>query len=208
MANYKLQVEFTDEQLENLFTCGSKVIIAKPSEGSDPNVAWISFQPMQANTLTWDEEYGIYVSSSEVEHGANLDQLSSTPIGASMDKLYTLEPTGVITGPDTGGEEFSFALLNEYNNKDFLTVGLFQDATVNGTDIIGNATSAVPVLLASTSVMTPYTTVYIWVQSDVESNTVVTQVTSPMTELKFGGGTSDISVQYDTGSGKFISIQS
>ena len=85
-----------------------------------------------------------------------------------------------------------------------MTVGLYQDARVNGTEIAGNALSAVPVLLASTSVMTPYTTVYVWLQSDVISNTVVTRVTSPMTELKFGGGVNEISLKYDRTTGHFI----
>lgn len=209
MATYKLDIAFTNDQLESLYQTNSSVIIAKPSEGQAvPNVAWQSFKALPANTLTWQEEYGIYVSNTEMVHGAQLDQLSSTEIGAIMDQLYTMEPSGVITGPESFDAPNSFALLNEYKNKPYMTVGLFQDATVNGTDIIGNATSAAPVLLASTAVMTPYTTVYVWIQSQVVSNTVCTLVTSPMTELKFGGGTNDISVAYNSESGKFYTPQS
>ncbi|WP_350288065.1 hypothetical protein [uncultured Croceitalea sp.] len=209
MATYKLDIAFTNDQLESLYQTNSSVIIAKPSEGqSTPNVAWQSFKALPANTLTWQEEYGIYVSNTEMVHGAQLDQLSSTEIGAIMDQLYTMEPSGVITGPESFDAPNSFALLNEYKNQSYMTVGLFQDANVNGTDIIGNATSAAPVLLASTAVMTPYTTVYVWIQSQVVSNTVCTLVTSPMTELKFGGGVNDISVAYNSESGKFYTPQS
>lgn len=208
MANYKLDVAFTNDQLSVLYATGSNVIIAKPTGGSSPNVAWQVFKPMQANTLSWGEEYGIYASTSEVVNGATLNQLSNVPVGAAMNKLYTLEPSAVISGPASGGAADSFALENLYSNKPYMTVGLFQDANVNGTDIAGNALSAVPVILASTALMTPYTTVYVWLQSLVISNTVVTLVTSPMTELKFGGGTNDISVAYDSASGKFISAGS
>jgi hypothetical protein len=38
----------------------------------------------------------------------------------------------------------------------------------------------------------------------VVSNSVVTTVTSPMTELRFGGGVDTISVSYDSSSGKFL----
>lgn len=206
MADYSLKTAFTNEQLQTLYATGSNVIVAKPTGGSTPNVAWQVFKPMEANTLSWTEEYGIYASTSEVQNGAVLDQLSSVPVGAAMDKLYTLQPSAVITGPVTGGFPDSFALENKYDQKDYMTIGLFQDATVNGTDIAGNALSAVPVILASTAEMTPYTTVYIWLQSQVISNTVVTTVTSPMTELKFGGGTDEISVAYDSDSGKFINV--
>jgi hypothetical protein len=164
---------------------------------------------MQANTLSWSEQYGIYASTSGVTNGAVLTQLSSVPVGAAMNKLYTLEESAVISGPVSGGAPNSFALLNKYNNSTgYMTVGLFQDANVNGTKITGNALSAAPVLLSSTAVMTPYTTVYIWLQSQVISNTVVTTVTSPMTQLNFGGGVNEISVAYDSASGTFLPASS
>lgn len=204
MANYELNTAFTDDQLKVLYETGTNVIIAKPTGGGTPNVAWQVFKAMQSNTLTWSEEYGIYASTSEVVNGAKLTQLSSVPLPAAMDKLYTLEPSAIISGPVSGGAPNSFALLNKYPVKPAVTVGLFQDANVNGTKIIGNAISAVPVMLQSTATMTPYTTVYIWLQSQVVSNTVVTTVTSPMTQLKFGGGINEISIAYDSASGHFL----
>lgn len=204
MSTFNLNVAFTNAQLETLYATGTNVIVAKPTDGGEANVAWQVFKPLQTNTLGWEEQYGIYASTSRVVNGATLSQLSSVPIPAAMNKLYTLEPSGAISGPATGGRSNAFALNNKYEVQDFMTVGLYQNATVNGTDIIGNATSAAPVLLQSTAYMTPFTTVYIWLQSQVKSNSVVTDVTSPMTELKFGGGVNDISVAYDSASGMFL----
>jgi hypothetical protein len=208
MSLFSLKVAFTDRQLEVLYATGTNVVVAKPTGGARPNVAWQVFRPMQGNQLSWGEEYGIYASTSSVTNGAILSQLSSVPVGAATNKLYTLEPSARITGPASGGSDGAYTLLNKYGEKEYMTVGLYQDATVNGTDIIGNALSAAPVLLASTASMTPYTTVYIWLQSAVVSNTVVTNVTSPMTMLKFGGAVTDIAVSYDSASGKFLSVQS
>jgi hypothetical protein len=215
MSTFKLQIAFSDAELKAIYESDTRVIVAKPSkDGNDPNVAWQVFKPFQANTLAWKEEYGIYASTSEVKNGAQLSQLSSVPVGASMNKLYVLEDNATITGPLSGGEAHSYALTNKYSggiipgtddpNKRIMTVGLFQDANVNGTDIKGNAVSAAPVLLASTAIMTPYTTVYIWLQSEVKSNSVVTTVTSVKTALTFGGGKNSISVTYDAPSGKFL----
>ena len=203
-----MKVAFTDKQLDVLYATGTNVIVAKPTGGGTPNVAWQVFKPMQSNKLSWGEEYGIYSSTSSVTNGAILSQLSSVPVGAAMNKLYTLEPSAKISGPASGGSAGAFSLLNKYAEKDYMTVGLYQDANVNGTDIIGNALSAAPVLLASTASMTPFTTVYIWLQSQVISNTVVTTVTSSMTILKFGGEVTEISVSYDSASGKFLSAKS
>jgi hypothetical protein len=205
MAEYSLQVQFNQAQLDILYATGSNVVIAKPTGGSSPNVAWQVFKPMRSNKLSWGEEYGIYASTARVENGAELEQLSATPVGAARNKLYTLEPSSNIKGPVSGGSPDAYCLLNKYDPQPYMTVGLYQDATVNGTDIIGNALSAVPVLLSSKATMTPFTTVYIWLQSQVISNTVVTLVTSPMTQLKFGGEVSFLSVAYDSNSGKFLS---
>ena len=207
MATYQLNINFTNDQLQAIEDTASSVIIAKPPSNGGSIVAWQSFSPLQNNTVTWDEEFGIYVSNSQVVNGANLDQLSSVPIGAAMDKLYTLQDSGIITGPDAGGEANSFSLLNQYSKQPYITVGLYQDATVNGTDIIGNAISAAPELLASTAVITPYTTVYVWLQSNVSSNSVVTTVTSPMSSSTFGGGVDDITLVYDSESGTFNESQ-
>ena len=207
MIAYRLDISFTNEQLEIIEATNTKVIVAKPTSGNEPNVAWQTFHPFQDNSLSWTEEFGIYTSSTEIAHGAQLQQLSNTPIGAVTNMLYTLNNAGVIAGPVEGGTQNAFSLVNGYRSKKYVTVGLFQDARVNGVEIIGNATSAAPVLLASTAVMTPFTTVYVWLQSNVDGNTVVTEVTSPMTQLKFGGGVDKISVNYNTNSGRFISIQ-
>ncbi|MGV8835316.1 hypothetical protein [Cellvibrio sp.] len=202
--NFSLSMAFTNQQLDVIASTNTKVIVAKPTAGGAPNVAWQAFDPLTANTLSWEEQYGIYVSTASVTGGAKLEKLSSTGIPAASNKLYTLTGSGVISNPDTGGEAGSFSLLNSYNKQDLMTVGLYQDATVNGTAIAGNAISAAGVMLASTAVMTPYTTLYVWLHSEIESNTVVTKVNSPMSILKFGGAVTTISTAYDTESGMFL----
>ncbi|MEL6671586.1 MAG: hypothetical protein AAFR61_05320 [Bacteroidota bacterium] len=204
MIKYDLRISFTDAQLEAIYATNSNVIVAKPTEDSEANVAWQVFKPLQSNSLTWEEQYGIYVSTTSAASGARLEQLSSVPVGAAPDKLYTLLPSGVISGPAEGGAPDAFALQNKYQVNPYMTVGLYQNATVNGVDILGNALSAAPVLEASTAIMTPFTTVYVWLQSRIESNTIVTTVASPMTELKFGGGVDTIQTSYDTTTGKFL----
>lgn len=203
MENFNLNVAFTNDQLATFYATGTNVVVAKPAGVGSANVAWLVFKPLQSNKLEWKEEYGIYASTSEVKNGARLSQLSATKIGVPSNKLFTLEPSGAMIGPNTGGAPGSYSLLNQYD-RPYLTVGLFQNATVNGTDIIGNALSAVPVLKESTIEMTPFTTVYIWLQSNVISNTVVSSVSSNRTELVFGGTKTSVNLSYDSHLGKFI----
>lgn len=83
-------------------------------------------------------------------------------------------------------------------------MGLYQNAQVNGAAVTGNAVSAAPVLYKSTAVMTPFTTVYLWLASSVMSNTVVTDVSGARTKVTFGGTVTDVSLSYDAATGTFL----
>lgn len=204
---YSLSLAFSNEDLQRIYASGSNVVIAKPAGGSTPNVAWLVVRPLPSNTITWQEQYGIYMSNTEIINGATLVQSASTSSNASPDTMYTMEPSGTISGPVTsGGTQGAFSIQNEYNNlpKGYLTTGLFQSANVDGTLATGNAVSAATCLYNSTAVMTPYTTVYLWIASSVVSNTVVTHITSPMTQVTFGGSVTSVSLVYDATSGTFL----
>ncbi len=125
-----------------------------------------------------------------------------------MGKQYILQDSGRIVGPMGGGYANAFLLLNQFGMKPYMTAGLYQNATINGTERIGNAVSAAPILMQSAAVMSPSTTLHIWLQSQVISNSVVTSITSPITELKFGGNVTEISVAYDSATGKFVPVKS
>lgn len=210
MPTFQLNTKFTEADLERFYASGSNVVVAKPTEGGQPNVAWLVYRPLIANTVTWEEKYGIYASNAEIQNGARLTQMSQTEFPAQDGRRYTLQPAGAFGSSEPGGTAGSYTATNEYDNlpKGLLTFGLFQDAEVNGASMDGNAVSAAPVPYRSTAVMTPYTTVYLWIQSQVQSNTVVTVVTSPMTQVTFGGSVAEISLAYDATTGTFVPTSS
>jgi hypothetical protein len=204
---YTLIVNLTPAQLSIFQEASESIIIAKPSMGgNEPNVAWVSFHPLPTNTVTWEEQYGIYVSTVGLQNGAVLTQLSSASFPASPDGLYTLQTDGVITGPSPSGEPDTYSLLNEYAAQPVMTVGLYQNATANGTAILNSAVSAAVTPEGQTAKMVPYTNVYIWAQATIASNTVVTTVSSPQTELTFGGGVDTITVEYNSQTGSFYPV--
>jgi hypothetical protein len=205
MPDYTLNLSLTDKQLKT-FDAETNLIIAKPAKGEDPIVAWQSFKPFEQNTVTWEEQYGIYVSSAAVTNGAHLTRMSSTAVPALEQKLYTLENDAVFSDPPEGstGSKGAFCAENKYTESEALTFGLFQDAMVNGKPVHGNALSATSVPHANIIQMIPHTTVYIWMEKDTPSNTVVTEVDSHRTEKTFGGDITEISLAYDDASGMFI----
>lgn len=206
MAMFTLNTFFSDTDLERFNTTGTNIVVAKPSADGKPNVAWNVYRPLRQNCMSWEENYGIYASNTEIQNGAFLCQLSPSDYPAAIDKMYTFLSSGHFSTPNPGGEKGSYSILNQYDNlpKGYLTMGLYQNATVDGEQRVGNAVSAAPVLYNSTAKITPYTIVYLWTQSGIKSNTVVTTVTSEMTQVTFGGTTTNISLVYDPTSGKFM----
>ncbi|HSC38916.1 MAG TPA: hypothetical protein VLD19_13635, partial [Chitinophagaceae bacterium] len=173
---FTLNVAFTNQQLETLFITGTNVVIGKTSNGRiAPTVAWQVMKPFEQNIITWEDNYGIYISATPIQNGEVIINNSSTaPNPVAESKLYTLQDSGVITGPSSGGTPNAFSLLNQYSDNPYMTCGIFQDATVNNKPVPGNCVSAEAVLLKNTAVLLPFVVAGIWLQSNVVSNTVVT----------------------------------
>lgn len=210
MARFTLSTHFTPADLERFYATGTNIVVAKPSmNGGQANVAWVVYRPLLENKMVWEEQYGIYASTSRVVNGAMLSQMSTTDFPAAEGRIYTLGPNGSFGSPSGGGARGTFTARNEYDNlshQGFMTLGLYQEATVNGVTFSRNAVSAAEVLYMSEATMTPYTTLYIWTQSQVVSNTVVTRVTSVRTEVVFGGSATQASLQYNSETGGFVQI--
>lgn len=207
MPTFSLNTAFTDQDLQRFLASGSNVVVAKPSAGGAPNVAWVVYRPLIDNNITWEEQYGIYASNVDLtSSGALLTQMSQTEFPAAAGMVYPLTPAGFFGPPSGSGSPTTYYAQNSYNNlpKGYLTMGLYQNANVNGQAVSGNAVSAAPVIYQSTAEMTPYTTIYLWIQSQVRSNSVVTNVTSPQTVVTFGGSVTTVSLRYDANSGQFV----
>jgi hypothetical protein len=203
---FQLQLLFTSEDLQNIYATGSSVAVAKSFGSSKPTVIWQLFKPFQANTFQFAEEYGIYGSYSQPIDGTSIVVNTKSEFPAAQNKLYTLISNGNIVGPSEGGIPSGYALLNEYSFTPIMTIGLFQNAIINGQEVIGNTISANSVLLNSTITMKPSPTLYLWIESEIESNAMLNNVTSPMTKVQFGEGINQISLKYDHSTGTFISV--
>lgn len=205
MPKYSLRIDFTNEQLETINATGSSVVLAKPnSDGGEPDVSWIVFKPFLANEVSWEENYGIYVSHTQKLNGATLQSFAKSPFPALIGTLYTFSPDGVISGPSSDVEPGSFQLMNKFTGQPYMTAGLYQNATANGNQIQGHPVTAEALMQNFTAKMTPYSDIYIWLQSQAKHSTVVMSTFSPKTRISFGEGRENITVTYNTSRAQFI----
>nr|GFC84425.1 hypothetical protein [Tanacetum cinerariifolium] len=150
---YTLTINLTSAQLQEFYQAGLSIALGKQGPNSgQPNVVWQAFQPLEYNTVTWQEAYGIYISNAQLTNGNVLMPLSATPMPAVEGTLYTLQADGVITGPSGGeGTPGTYSLLNKYTNQQQLVAGLVQEAVANirGNSVVMPITSNTTKLLFS-----------------------------------------------------------
>lgn len=111
-----------------------RIILAKKVNGETPNVIWQSFSPFEGNQIKWDEDYGIYASTTQIVNGATIFQLSATAFPSQDRVIYPFLSDATFGDPvsDPSVGKGTFATTNGYLAEDSLTFGLFQSATING----------------------------------------------------------------------------
>jgi len=204
---YTLNTSFTRDDLARFLAAGANVVVAKcPQDQSRSNVAWVVYRPTLENTLTWDDSYGLYATEYSIDHGTYLFQMARTEDAVPPSEVHVMAPAGYFTPSRGPGVPGCFVVQNEYDNlpKGFLTIGLWQDAMVNGEVALRNAVSADPVLYRNSVLAAPRGKVLLWVQASIRSSTVVTYVTSPVTSISFTSDSTMASVRYDAATGRFI----
>ncbi len=210
MVEFALNLQIDSPDLNNIIGAGQNIILAKPVDSGTPDVIWLSIFPFPNTTVTWEEEYGLYASNTEVREGAVITQISSSPCPALPQHIYPFNPN-VQFGPpqlDTGLGSGTYAAENNVSASRFpsLTFGLHQNAMIHGNLTDFQPVNASKVLSTQTAQFTPFTTVFVWLQADIVSRTVITRVMSRHSEVRFGGGVNEHNLKYNPESGLFTPV--
>lgn len=207
MPDYSLTLNINNDDLKRIRSGQYNVILAKPVGNGNPNVAWLSFDPLGTNTIKWTELFGLYASTVKLVHGATIDKVSS--INPAQDGVaYEFSASATFDPASAGTPEPPKGSYLVENTMPFaaypsLTMGLTQDATVNGQTHAGNPLNAVEVLSQFDVVFTPFTTVYIWLEANLQSQTVITKITDKAAIATFGGSVTSLSFTFDSAVGMF-----
>ena len=210
ISSYALNLTIDSNSLSMLRTVGVNIIIAKPVQGQvNPNVAWLAINPFESNTITWQEIYGMYASpAQQLQNGATITRVSQAP-QAQEASYYSFDSSATFKGPFTGSDAPGIGQYRVNNNMPTtlypsLTFGLQQAATVGTTSIAPTPLNAQLVPAAFTATFTPLVTVYVWLQANITSGTVITDVTNKATIVTFGGEITSQKLVYNPATGTFI----
>lgn len=208
MPDYSLQLKIGKTDLDNIRTAQLNIVLAKPVGSSSPNVAWQVFDPFMDNTVTWTEQFGLYASNTRLVNGARITKMST--IDPAVDAAYySFTSNATFNGPIKDGNApgtGSYMVLDDMPNASYPTLlfGLLQSANINGAPSPLRPLNAAIVLASMSAVFTPLTTVYVWLQATIVSETVITQVTSRSTVVTFGGSVTSQVLIFDGSKGMFV----
>ena len=188
---------------------GMKVTLAKPVGGGDPNVTWLVIDPFQTTTVEWEENYWIYASATEYVANTVIKKMSEVTPGPAQDAgYYPLTSAAIFGGfqKDTSISAGTYSANNLMPKEQYpyLTFGLSQSAMIGQTLAERSPISAQIVPAQLQIQMTPFTSVYVWMQAQFASATIITKIIGNSTVANFGGGTFDIALKYDADKAAFV----
>lgn len=207
--NLTLDLIIDENSLKIIKAAQLYITLAKPVGGGNPDVTWLVFDPFQGNKVEWEEEFGIYASPNQViQNGAVITRLSEK-FPAQDAAYYSFDSSATFAGPFTDSEApgvGQFKVINNMPNTSYpaLTFGLEQKASINGKNITPSPINAALVPAAFNATFTPLTTVFVWLQGEFTSGTVITQINGKATSVVYGGAITSQTLVYDPATGKFV----
>ena len=210
MPQYTLDLAIDSVSLNTIKTAQLKITIAKPVGQSSPNVTWLVLDPFEGNKIEWEEQYGIYASPNPIiQNGAIISRLSETDIPATDGAYYAFSSSATFTGPFTDAvapASGSYKVVNNMPNTQYpaLSFGLEQKASINTRGIDPSPLNAAIVLSQFSATFTPLTTVYVWLQAEFISGTVITDINGDAAVVTFGGTVIQKSLVFDPTRGSFV----
>lgn len=207
--DFTLALNFESSDLNVINGAMQKIALAKPVSNSTVEVIWLTFNAFESNTIQWSEKYWLYASTASLNKpGTLITKLSEVQPGPSVGGLiYPFNENATFDSPISSSnvpiDTFSATNNMSYEQQSYLTFGLSQTAQINEGVEERKPLSATSVLATQTIQITPFTTVYIWLEGHAESSTIITNVQGKRSAAIFGGGINEIEMTYDGKSGIF-----
>lgn len=206
MAKYRLNIQFTEKDLQTIYNTGEKVIIVKhTNENLDNQVAWVSFCPFMYNTIEWENVFSIYASTSELKDGIIIHKLSSK--SASTRISYNFKQ-GIFQHamPQVSLTDNTYAVRNSMDMYTHLTFGLAQNSIINGYIADNHPINAVKVPYGQIVTMTPIEKIDVYLGKDIDDGTIISHIRSVSLPVEYGDLIKECTIAYNGITGRFYPI--
>lgn len=193
---FSLNISISAADLSQIMMTGNSVQIYSMTE-TGTNVAWLTFSPMMQNTITWTEDYQIYVSTTQVQNGAVINLMDAINANPQHQYIWTGVNFMVQPAPSLGSTQFMIT-NNAAMPAPHATMGLSKQGNVNGMQ-----TGYIPVnamtVLANNNSLTGYTTQVYVALGTGQNGTVATNLPHGGCYVNYNNGATSMNVQYSNG---------
>lgn len=206
MTDYTLTIDIDPGGVAILNETQENVVILKENPGPTGSyTAWVTNLPATTITVTWQDDYEVYSSTTNVQNGAVV--VADNPQEAEGGYLYTF------SGSTFDGGTSGTLLPTQYgvNNQDQqykingisqITTGLLQSATVNGTSL-GNPLNAVLLPYNQQAIFTPIEKIYVFPAAMMQNAAVITEITGNACVVDLTESSTQ-AIHYDDNKNQFV----
>jgi hypothetical protein len=209
---FSLNIQIDSTGLDRINSHTQVVTIVKAfNPPSNQAVVWLTFSPLQTNSVTWSDNYLVYASTTQTMLW-EIIQLGSTQ-AAEGGNNYTFDGSS-FQNSSSGLSPNEYKVTNNDKQSTELTLGLAQAASINGNVQNPNPVNATAVPYNESTPFTPLDEVQIFVGSGMNVGLIIPSslinpsnsgdivVSKPLT-VDFTTNTSQ-TIHYDDATNKFI----
>ncbi|KUZ65821.1 hypothetical protein WI36_26060 [Burkholderia ubonensis] len=177
--DYQINISISSKGLDTIYDSGLfvtlvKSVISNPISGGNLPVAWVAFQPLHENQVSWEEQYTMYATTTTLQAGATIKMTSQTDTQIQPGWIYTFE-RGKFSEAQ-GGDPGTFNLRNQQSTGSF-SFGLAQPVLINNVQT-SSPLNAVPVPYNVNATFTPIQKLSLFLSSYSNNGSVITAVAS------------------------------
>lgn len=214
MPSFLLTLEIDEKSLKTILEVGERIVVVKAPAGSDSQVAWAVFQPIESNQVLWASDYAVYARREDETVVYMTTTGYPTPSGVAY--KFSGNTGLALTDPSEYPPEGTYRVFNESGASN-LRFGLVQKVSANGASS-ENRINAQIIPDHQLADFTPDETVIVWLQSNVSVGDTVlippavgailaapaSDVASRSTEIRFGGSVTSAAYEYDPSVAGFV----
>jgi hypothetical protein len=199
MPSYSLVIQISNAGLKTIQDASQQVALVKATASALP-VVWVAFDPESDNTITWEENYFVYASTTHIDAGATIATMSTEP--AQGGNTYMFQG-GDFPSYKGGLPLTQYGVFNNDTRPQFkeITAGLAQVAQGVGE---GQPTplNATIVPFNETGLYTPIEKVQVFAEASMNNGLVLSQVDGSALLVDFTTDPSQV-IHYDDASNTF-----
>ena len=206
MATYSLTMSLDQTALNTLTNAGENILISKTTTGaSATTVVWLSIPGSDSITVTWEEDYYFYESTTTLNSGAKIQAANITSQPILTGQYYIFAANSSITQTGAAGPTTSFNIMNSYtpiNNN--LVFGLSQSANISTVSKVTAPLCANVIPYNQTGNFTPLETVNIWTGATFNNGSVIAAIGGSALTVVLTTAVPSASIKYNDSTNAFI----